>query len=269
MSWYGVSERRSRRNSRLAGAGMIAMALAALFAAAGAKTKPPETYNYGDEPDWVVIKPLAEAAIRAPFFDPESARFEWPNGFKQATWYVLLQGHRHGYITCGWVNARNRFGGYVGRTAFAVIADGERIDYTEVDTSPGGSVGAQCASLGSLPPAPADDGVGSGGVATGGLGMALTIVPDGAYVATVAAGGTAEQSGIKPGMVVAQLNGVQLKGMDQPMVDRLIDATAGPDTLTMIGGATFKVVKAPGPPPPRKKEPLPELPDLLDLEDQK
>ena len=50
----------------------------------------------------------AEAVVRAGFFDPDSARFD-----------RLVLGKND--AVCGWVNAKNRFGGYVGFEQFVYL----------------------------------------------------------------------------------------------------------------------------------------------------
>ena len=54
-------------------------------------------------PDY--LKETVEPLIRSELVDPESARFRWPIGFVE---YPL------GYGTCGYVNSKNRMGGYNG-----------------------------------------------------------------------------------------------------------------------------------------------------------
>lgn len=72
-------------------------------------------------PDWDNLRRNGEAAISARLIDPSSAQFDWPYGFMYGTWKAFLGPKVEGYITCGLVNARNRMGGYVGRTAFVVV----------------------------------------------------------------------------------------------------------------------------------------------------
>ena len=83
-----------------------------------------------------VFRSAAESAVRARLIDPDSAQFEWPYGFIYGYWKPFLQKRIDGYVTCGRVNARNRFGGYTGSSAFAVVLseDGE-VRYLEVGTA--------------------------------------------------------------------------------------------------------------------------------------
>lgn len=68
-------------------------------------------------PDPAVAISMIEESIKSKLKDPDSAQFQWPNGFVQG-WYQRPFGKRYyGWITCGTVNARNGFGGYAGRVA--------------------------------------------------------------------------------------------------------------------------------------------------------
>lgn len=73
------------------------------------------------------LRAVAEAAIAGELLDPESARFEWPYGFVFGS-----VGKDIGYYTCGRVNARNRFGGYVGRRPFFACSARKRTDTGEL-----------------------------------------------------------------------------------------------------------------------------------------
>ena len=61
------------------------------------------------------IKPLQtiEAEVRARLIDPDSAKFEG------------VTFNRGKSVGCGFVNARNRMGGYIGRTHFVLFPDGD------------------------------------------------------------------------------------------------------------------------------------------------
>lgn len=75
------------------------------------------------EPDWGAFRRNAEVALRQRLIDPDSARFEWPNGFTLGSWTPFLGAAIDGYWTCGLINARNRMGGYTGSTAFVAVLD--------------------------------------------------------------------------------------------------------------------------------------------------
>lgn len=75
------------------------------------------------EPNFGSMREIAERAVRARMVDPSSSQFEWPYGFVNGEWKRLFAKRVPGWITCGFVNSRNRMGGYVGRTAFVVVFD--------------------------------------------------------------------------------------------------------------------------------------------------
>jgi hypothetical protein len=75
------------------------------------------------EPDWALFRRNSEAALRARLIDPGSAQINWPYGFLLGSWRPLFSKRIEGYWTCGTVNARNRMGGYTGRTSFVVVLD--------------------------------------------------------------------------------------------------------------------------------------------------
>jgi hypothetical protein len=106
------------------------------------------------------LREAAEQAIRSKLVDPSSAEFSWPNGFTNGTWKPLLQKRVEGWITCGEVNAKNRMGGYAGRSSFVVVLseDGQSVIFSEFDDyrsgSFGGLVAAQCRKSASFFPRP-------------------------------------------------------------------------------------------------------------------
>jgi hypothetical protein len=221
-----------------------------------AKRAPLVGTDYGPPPDWANYKALAEAAVRARLVDPDSAKFRWPMGYAKRGYTAFLSKRIYGYDTCGYVNSRNRMGGYVGETAFIVVIDRGQVLALDFGDSDGlGMVSELCAktsfpsveSMVQAPAAPRLD-----------YGFALTSVADGAYVSAVSPGSTAEKAGLKPRMVVAQLNGISLKGMAMTTIDQLLAATDGSVTLTIIGGNTVRVVKelvtAPAQPAPATED---------------
>ena len=55
----------------------------------------------------------AQQQVRAAMLDPDSARF------------ANVKYHQRTRNTCGYVNGRNRMGGYTGNTPFILLSDGE------------------------------------------------------------------------------------------------------------------------------------------------
>ena len=97
---------------------LLALGLASLAAPAAAQI--------GMVPETTKGIALVETAVRASLKDPDSAKFEWPNGFTNG-WYRVAFGKKvTGWVTCGTVNAKNSYSGYGGRSAvIAAIRDGE------------------------------------------------------------------------------------------------------------------------------------------------
>lgn len=80
-------------------------------------------------PDRQAGTAMIENAVRSGLKDPDSATFEWPNGFVFGSYKRLLGPLHTGWITCGTVNAKNGYGGYTGKTAvIGVIRNGSVIE---------------------------------------------------------------------------------------------------------------------------------------------
>jgi hypothetical protein len=88
--------------------------------------------NEAPEVHWEHMRLAAESAIRARLIDPSSAEFSWPYGFVFGYWKPFLGGKQSGEVTCGEVNSRNRFGGYVGASPFVVVVNGSSVTYIEI-----------------------------------------------------------------------------------------------------------------------------------------
>ena len=103
--------------------------------------------------NWVDMQRLAEAAIKSKLVDPTSAQFEWTNGFSFQTYRSLFSKEITGPTTCGFVNARDRAGGYSGRAAFIVIMSqlGDSVAFAEIDEPGSDIIARQCARA-HLPP---------------------------------------------------------------------------------------------------------------------
>lgn len=126
-----------------------AVLAAFLLAAAPASAAPDTLPDVGPAPDKASGTALLEDAIRANLKDPDSARFSWPNEFRNG-WYKPFGFHRKvfGWYTCGTVNAKNSYGGYVGKEpVIGVIANG-KVVYTKMDEGRYPMLGDDCAKAG-------------------------------------------------------------------------------------------------------------------------
>lgn len=79
---------------------------------------------------------LAEAAIRQRLIDPSSAEFQWSGRWVENTTFKFWRWSKPvvGDFTCGMVNARNRMGGFAGRTYFLVGVRGGQIVELQMGT---------------------------------------------------------------------------------------------------------------------------------------
>lgn len=195
--------------------------------------------DVGSTPEWNHFKQVGEAALRASLIDPDSAKIEWPYVARSGTLKALVGKRRSGFFTCGIVNAKNRMGGYTGAEPFLIMIRDDEVVSLSIG-SPGdiNAATATCPdfikqgffplSSNNSPPNPT-------------LGFLIAGVPEGASIAEVTPNGPAANVGLKPGMIVTAVNGVRLKGFDPAAIVRLIDATTGPITLSLIGHADIVV----------------------------
>lgn len=246
---------RGRAVRRLGWALLLGLALAP--STGWAKKKPEPDIDYGAAPDWERYKEIAEREIRLRLVDPDSAQFTWHLGYYRGRWKPFLEPSVYGYVSCGYVNARNRMGGYAGTSNFAVVIRNDKIVWAGIGKPSGNDnlskVCVYFATHGVFPPASAMTGATNPKPAApataSAFGFTVNAVPDGAYVATVVPGSPAEKVGLKPGMVISHLNGVGLKGLDGAMLGQLIEAVTGQAELTVIGGAVLRITRNPTPPP--------------------
>jgi hypothetical protein len=205
---------------------------------AAAKKQPDVGESYGAQPDWKHYKEMAEAAVRERLIDPDSAKFRWPNGYIKWGYTPAFSTRRiYGYTTCGLVNSRNRMGGFVGDTYFVVVIDNDQVLHLEMGQALGNDFVSTWCTKDPFPPAPAET---AGLAPSSPTGFDISPVPDGAYVAQVALGSTAEKAGLEPGMVIARVNGIAVKGMDVAAVRQMLNG-ASALTLDLIGGGTVKL----------------------------
>lgn len=223
-----------------------------IMAASQASAKAPEvSIDPGPPPaSFEDFKNLATPALLKGFFDPSAAQITWDRGLASGYWKPIFSKKIPGWFTCGMVNGKNRFGGYVGAVRFVAVYYQGRIVFSEVGT-PGSfdivGIGCQKAiDSGLLPPAglstvsaPALD------PAVPRMGVEFAAVPDGAYVRSIEPDSPAQRAGLVPGMVVSHVNGVPLKGFDLATMGKILQARADALTLTVIGKGDLVVRKTP------------------------
>jgi hypothetical protein len=214
----------------------------------------------GPDPTWERAVPLAEAAIKNGLIDPSSAQIEWPYNFTSGTLKGLLGKKRAGWITCGWVNAKNRMGGYTGKVWFLVMINAGVVTEAEIGTTDGVDVAsATCPNLvkqGFLKPAPAAvpapvprstpplsaeaytaaaTASAQAAAARGGVGISFLPTPYGAMLSAVAPGSPAETANLKPGEVIESINGISIKGFDSATIVKILAGTSGDVVFGVVG----------------------------------
>jgi len=84
------------------------------------------------------LSPQEKASVRdvviKDFKDPDSAKFKWLP-FSQRRWWLSDSQHagRSKFLSCGLVNAKNSFGGYIGYTPYAVGIALEKNKIVEIE----------------------------------------------------------------------------------------------------------------------------------------
>jgi hypothetical protein len=225
---------------------LAAAVMAGAFGAAQARAPQPP-HDFGPPPTWNAFREAAEAGIRARLRDPDSAKFRWESGFAPGRW-TLVDGYPWGYAACGFVNARNAYGGYVGETAFAVVIENGQVVGADLDRPTDPTLEIRCRKA-AFPPIPTDASATSPSrtsspTAVGRFlnishGLKIMIVPDGAYVVLVEQASDAAKEGIKTGMVIELVNGSPIKGLDVEALNQAIASAGNQLTLTMIGGRSY------------------------------
>jgi len=122
--------------------GLALVALLVLPQQAFGKDKPPPPEPV-QAPNWAEVRVQSENALKAILIDPSSAQIAWAGGFRWGYFKPILQGKKWGWVGCGFVNARNRFGGYVGSTGFVVVYDGG-VTYVGMDDANFPLIGQSC-----------------------------------------------------------------------------------------------------------------------------
>lgn len=219
----------------------LAIGVASHSGSAAWAKQPAPPYEYGPAPDWARYVELTEQTIRSTMFDPEAAKFQWPHGYVRNYFRPFLSRPVYGYVTCGFVNGRNRFGAYVGDAWFVVVIDRDKVVYSQIGKGGGNDLLGDACRKGAFPPAPAPAAVAPAPAATP-MGLSLMAVPDGAYVSASAPGSPGQRAGVVPGMVIVRINGISLKGLPVSAVTQILGGVTGPATLEVAGGAAIKVV---------------------------
>ena len=92
----------------------------------------------GAAPDYHALRLAAEAELRTKLTDPGSAQFQWPLGFAYGSWRPTIYPHMTGYLGCGRVNVKNRFGGDAGVRWFsAIVRDDGKVVLAHIDHTVG------------------------------------------------------------------------------------------------------------------------------------
>lgn len=224
---------------------------------------------YGSPPAWEDAVRLGNAAIARTLIDPESARIEWPYTLIGGTLTLRKRQPEHGWYTCGYVNAKNRLGGYVGREPFLVMFQGGQPSIVEVGGRGGGGVAeATCADLakkgwlrssglealgamnpGTIPPTPQATQqayqvlANAGAQQEGGIGIALMETPAGAVIMAVAANSPAERAGLKVGQVIESIGSVSAQGMPLTALSAIMKNQPDIVVLNVTGIGVVKVAR--------------------------
>jgi hypothetical protein len=243
---------------------MTTMAFAMFMALLTEASPPP----YGPLPAWEIAVPRGNAAIQKQLVDPQSAQIEWPYTLIGGTLTIPRQAPRSGWYTCGWVNAKNRMGGYAGRRQFLIMFYEGQPSHVEI----GGTADETCRDIASkgwlrssglealgamqpgIQPEPQSFGQTNQAVAdaafkTGGAGISLLPTPAGAVVMAVTRGSPAERAGLKVGQVAETIEGINLKGMPMAALAAVLQGAPKTFELFITGIGRVKVLEASSPAP--------------------
>jgi hypothetical protein len=103
--------------TKLLAASLLAFSTSAL---AGDKSPPPEPASH---PDWVSVREQGLSKLTTDLFDPDSAVINWRSGFAWGFVKPIIGRRTYVWVACGTLNAKNRYGGYVGAKQFWIAAD--------------------------------------------------------------------------------------------------------------------------------------------------
>ena len=226
---------------------MIAMVGPAILALSPATAKSPEPADFGPAPEFASAIAASEAVVRRTLTDPDSGKFEWPYGFVAGSSKGVFGKRMSGWWTCGYVNARNKMGGYAGRQfAYTMVKDGAVIG-TDIGNDDGISVAdVSCRAAvksGTLPAAPAAPAFAQATAPTAlpsgrlPVGIQFQPSPIGALIVTVVSGSIGDKAGLKPGMVITAVNGVPTKDFPSAQMITLVQAPTPTITYSILGAA--------------------------------
>ena len=92
----------------------------------------------GAAPDYHALRLAAEAELRTKLIDPDSAKFQWPLGFAYGSWRPTIYPRMTGYLGCGMVNVKDRFGSDAGVRWFsAIVRDDGKVALAHIDHTVG------------------------------------------------------------------------------------------------------------------------------------
>jgi hypothetical protein len=99
------------------------------------------TADYGQPPS--NYQESIRGRISPSLFDPYSAVYQFAAPVRKWTRESPFESFRPGWAVCGTVNAKNRFGGYVGITPFAAKFEQGALAFLKLGMSPGIEMGSQ------------------------------------------------------------------------------------------------------------------------------
>ena len=259
--WLGDMER-AAMNSILR---LAAVATLVVPVAVHAAPTAPTAAEIGPAPSFADAVRIGEAELRNRLIDPDSAHIEWPYNFIGGSLKSMFSKRRSGFFTCGFVNAKNRMGGFTGKSWFLIMENAGTV--TELDIGEADEIDAATISCNdfvkheSLPPSPASvtaspspspvttfegfqrasDASAAAAALSGGLGISFLPTPAGAVIVAVAKNSVAEEAGFRPGQVIQSVNGIDLRGMPVPAAIAVIRGLPKNSTFVMAGAGSIKV----------------------------
>lgn len=102
-------------------------------------------------PNWSAMRVAGEKAVRDLLVLPKSGRFDWQAGFVKGSWRPYNSKSISGWLTCGVVYAKDRFG-FERSQVFVVVLRSGRVAYADMDAEAGGTIERGCGKLKLHPP---------------------------------------------------------------------------------------------------------------------